>query len=336
MTNNVFNLLARKLALVSFASILVAGCATTKDSPASGADFRSWQVVQVWPIESAARDAALAADGSFLLLASNDKWETMGIERLDALSGEVSTLLPNAPPPDSLAISPDGMTLAGSWPGAIGVLGPDGELQQEIPYKRGSNLLAFMDMAFTPDGQQLVGVGDTVAWVSVASGEFLNELPIPAGRGRSLALLDNTTLVVEQNPEVRLLTADTNEPRCVQEVKEPGAVAISPDGNRFVSARFSAGFIAWNTSDCSIAAEWSDDAYSSSIAWLPDNRHIVAATNTGAVNFWDTETGELAHTLQAHEEGVVTIAMTPDGRTLMTIGQQGERHVKLWRASGGH
>lgn len=334
MPQNRFELPAHLTLVLSLITAVISGCATTQDNPASVTNFSSWQEQQSWLIDGQLRDAALADNGSFLLISAGDQFQPSGISRLDAEAGDVTTFLPNLPPPQSVAVSPDGQTVAGSWQGFIGILDIEGTVKLEIPHKTGNQQLSFEDMEFTPDGQRLVGISSSLDWISTVTGDFLHQRAVPSGAGRHLAVLDDNTVIAEQNTEVRLVNATEAEPRCVLDVTYPDDVAFSPDGSQFAVALSRSGVLVWNTADCSVASEWSDESTASTITWLPDNRHLAAATRAGAVKFWDTKTGTVIHTLQAFDEGTVTILMTPDGQTLVTIGKQGELQAKVWRAGG--
>lgn len=65
-------------------------------------------------------------------------------------------------------------------------------------------------------------------------------------------------------------------------------------------------------------------------AFSPDDQ-ILMSGDQGTVKFWDVATGQLRFELDAHDDDITFVALTPDGRTLVTGGADGT--VKLWRAA---
>ena len=75
---------------------------------------------------------------------------------------------------------------------------------------------------------------------------------------------------------------------------------------------------------------------STSIAFLQGGRGEVGLATGGeenTVQIWDVGTGKPLDTLQGHSGDVYAVAVSPDGRTIVTATLRGG--VVLWRASGG-
>jgi WD40 repeat protein len=64
------------------------------------------------------------------------------------------------------------------------------------------------------------------------------------------------------------------------------------------------------------------------LLYAPDGKRLAGGGWDGAVRLWDTATGAVAASFQAHEKGVVALAFGPDGRLLASAG--GDQAVKLW------
>jgi WD40 repeat protein len=80
-----------------------------------------------------------------------------------------------------------------------------------------------------------------------------------------------------------------------------------------------------------------------STAFNPDGRMVASGDASGAVKFWDVESGRLLRTIAAHSGRVSQLAFNADGKTLVTESKPGqsnaerfgERTVKLWDVRTG-
>lgn len=339
--------LARGLALAA-ALALLSACATVEEAPTTSTvtpDLRSWTLVREWTIERSPRAFALAPDGSWAVFSFIDPQRDSTIMRLDADSDTMTPLEPDLPTrvpggvnrlsgeAKSFSIAPDGQSFAGSWPGATLVMSPaDAGITRIIRHNRGNEWLYFNDIGHTPDGDRLVGVSGKLRWADLSSGEFIVERELPPGGARKMDVMGADTAFVALNQSTEVITAGVAEPRCRFDLGQAIDLKASPNGARLAASRRD-GLAVWRAADCSPVRDWDIDGLAVNLAWLPDGRHFVASTGTGTVNFWDSETGDLAHSLQAHDEGVTLLGMTPDGRTLMTVkGWGDEKQVRLWRA----
>ncbi len=72
-----------------------------------------------------------------------------------------------------------------------------------------------------------------------------------------------------------------------------------------------------------------DERRVGSVAFSPDNRHLVAGLFDGRVLVWDGS-GQVAYTLKGHESMVKTLVFSPDSSLLLTGSHDGS--VRLWRS----
>lgn len=65
-----------------------------------------------------------------------------------------------------------------------------------------------------------------------------------------------------------------------------------------------------------------------SIAITPDNALIATGCLDNVIRLWDSETGQLVHTLQGHQDSVYALSFSPDGRNLVSGSL--DKNLKIW------
>jgi WD40 repeat protein len=64
------------------------------------------------------------------------------------------------------------------------------------------------------------------------------------------------------------------------------------------------------------------------VAFLPDNRHVLAGYEAGKLLVWDLDDGRVVHTLKEGSQGHLGLAVLPDGAHALTSDDDG--YVRLW------
>ncbi|OQB40205.1 MAG: WD domain, G-beta repeat [Candidatus Latescibacteria bacterium ADurb.Bin168] len=200
----------------------------------------------------------------------------------------------------SLALSADGQRLvAGYWGASIGIWRTsDGSLERTIPTAYSVN-----SVAVTPSGQTIVSSGAGSSGIDVwrqSDGEL-----------------------------VRRLMGHTSEVTCV---------AIAPDGQTVVSGGYHPDNTVkvWRLSDGQLLRTLTGHTHAVyCVAVSPDGQTIVSGSY-GAINVWRMPDGALLRTLTLPSQSQVNgLAVTPDGRSVISASGYPDIAVRIWRLSDG-
>lgn len=91
------------------------------------------------------------------------------------------------------------------------------------------------------------------------------------------------------------------------------------------SARYSAG--------APHAVLWGHEAAVHDVAWSPDGRRIITASQDKTARVWDGESGQLLHVLSGHQADVTHAAWSPDGGHIATTSA--DKTARIWSAETG-
>jgi WD40 repeat protein len=106
-----------------------------------------------------------------------------------------------------------------------------------------------------------------------------------------------------------------------------GALAVSPDGRRLVTAASTAARIWDLAAATSIGAPIEHAGDVRSVAFSPDGRRVLTASADGTARLWEVESGSPVGLPLQHEDPVRTAAFSPDGRRIVTASRDVAR---LW------
>lgn len=283
------------------------------------------------------------ADGAEGVAFSDDRTlitvsDTGKIRLWDVATGEPRTSPKSAEPAYSVALSPDGGTLAtgGSDDGVVLWNVAEREVADTISTGHDSGVWA---VAFSPDGK-ILATGSEDAKVrlwNVATRERIATLTGHEAEVRTVAFSpDGRTLASGGSDEaVRLWDITTRE--TTDTLSGHGswvqAVAFSPDGRTLATAADDNKARLWDFATRKRTATLSGHKNGVvRLAFSPDGETLATAGRDKAVRLWDVATRESAAVLTGHKEEVWAVTFSPDGRALATAADD---NARLWKASGG-
>ncbi|AUX42963.1 WD repeat-containing protein [Sorangium cellulosum] len=115
---------------------------------------------------------------------------------------------------------------------------------------------------------------------------------------------------------------------------ELSGCAISPDGQRIVSASLDRTLKVWDLGTGQILSTLrghSDQVMACAIA--PDGQRIVSASDDGALKLWDLTTGQLLWTIRGHSGRISSCVFSPDGERIASTSHDGK--LKIWNSAKG-
>ncbi|CAD5932100.1 Vegetative incompatibility protein HET-E-1 [Planktothrix agardhii] len=202
----------------------------------------------------------------------------------------VATLIGHSSSVYSVALSPDGRTLAsGSQDETIKLW--DVPSQREIATLTGHSSFVY-SVAFSPDGQTL------------ASGSF----------DKTIKLWD-----VQSQREIATLTGHSSPVT---------SVAFSPDGRTLASGSHD-NIKLWDVQSQQQSATLTGHSHLvRSVAFSPDGRTLASGSFDKTIKLWDVQRQREIATLTGHSDNVRSVAFSPDGRTLASGSE--DNTIKLW------
>ncbi len=123
------------------------------------------------------------------------------------------------------------------------------------------------------------------------------------------------------------------------------SLLASSDGQQIISASTEDGKIkVWNTMGSEILSFSAEKHFVSEIALFPDDQHLLTGSGTimgpsgwkksnNSLKIWDLATGTELLTLIGHSQEIRTIAISPDGKKILSGGR--DNTVRLWDVATG-
>ncbi|KUM81650.1 PQQ-binding-like beta-propeller repeat protein [Streptomyces griseorubiginosus] len=246
-------------------------------------------------------------------------------------------------PVDSLALSPDGHTLAThSTDDKVRIWElPAGRLRHTFAGRGVGEVLAF-----SPDGRSLAvyttNDGGGVALWDPDTGRESRSFAVPDGYVRALAFSPDGRRVAIASSSVRIWDLATGRMRQrFPGLRDPQAVVFGPGGRTVAAADFDGRVWVWDTVTGRVRSPQGGRVRSPhggmtepvTVRFSPDRRTYAVVLTDGSVQLRETTTGHLRHTFKNAQAVRDEAVFSPDGRTLAVPGSDGT--VRIWDTASG-
>ncbi|MEH2324039.1 MAG: serine/threonine-protein kinase [Nostoc sp.] len=264
----------------------------------------------------------------------------------------IKTLQGHSDKINSVAISPDGKTLAsGSDDKTIKLWNlTTGEQIRTLPRQS----FSVSSVAISRDGRTLTSVSNkTIKLWNLATGEQIRTRTLPTESfsvspvaispdGKTLALvsdynLDGTSASYSLYEPIKLWNLATGEKirTLIGHSDRVDFVAISPDGKTLVSSSQDDTIKLWNLPTGQQIRTLTGDFPLFYVAFSADGKTLASVSVGGnTIKLWNLATGEQIRTLTELSSMVSSVAFSPDGKTLASL-TFGDETIKLWNLATG-
>jgi WD40 repeat protein/serine/threonine protein kinase len=325
---------------------LAVAAKTPAGSPRMRATVQLWDVATAQPCSDAwgpgglIHNLAVAPDRTVALACGDTTVRLWNPERLSE-----SRVLPwNHKETWTVAFAPDGQTLA--------TAGDDGKVKlwDMARSKLRASLMGHLGLvsgvAFHPDGKVLASIGydGKICLWDVASGSLLGRYfkfsapPVrclafaPDGRTLATGGRDHTIRLWDIQLDGRTVPEPTLRAELTGHAKDVLCLAFRPDGQLLASGCDDRTLRLWDVQTGAHVRTIEEAMSVRCVAFHPDGR-LVWGTDEGEVKIAGTAEDSPVSLLAGHSRPVRTLALTRDGRTLASGGE--DNTVRLWQLATG-
>jgi WD40 repeat protein len=327
--------------------------------PLSGGEVALWDLttgreVRRWPTDhfGGASRVAFSPDDKVLLTTAGHAGNARHIGLWDVSTGKaMHPQIGHNATITGIALSRDGKSLAStSWDGTLRLWDPATGLQRKQIKAEASK--PFHCVAFAPDGKTLVtgaqkGLDDLL--LQMWDAESCKEL-FRFGRGlRRFGKTPGVLYSVAFSPDGKTLAAcgssdtislwdpKTGQPKGQLVAEGAGwmsSLAFSPDGKKLVSGHALRHASVWDLATGTELYKLKHGGTVRAVAFSTDSQMVATAAADDSARLWQADNGtELARCL-GHNGHAMAVALSPNGKLMVTAGLRG-RGIRLWDVASG-
>ena len=291
--------------------------------------------------EGGVPDVAFSPDGRWIAsLGANGQvkiWEAGSDEPLKTLV----TLTGGSG--SSLAISPDGSTLAAAYVTQVVLWDTknweikDTLAGQSVGTTSGYNL-GVGQISFSPDGKHLALAnidGVSKVWEPDTHRQILSLAAQGEQPPKAIAYNPDGRLIATAGDEGIVTVYDANDGGIVITCTLGGvihAVSFSPDGSLLAAASDDGSIMVWDAQNGALVSSPPRLSGLYDVAFLADGR-LATAGQDGTVRVWDAASGQQTLILAGPTSTVISVAGSPDGKRIISGAYDGS--LRIWDASPG-
>lgn len=236
----------------------------------------------------------------------------------------------------AVAVSPDGSRAAAGC--KDGVLREftlaDGALLRELKGHRGY----VRAVAYTHDGARLLssaGDGSICVWARDAD-EPSARLEGHRGGVLAIAVSPDGKRVISGGRDGTVRLWDLGEAKLLKTLKGHRswveAVAFLDAGRQALSTGRDARMLRWDLAEGKLLAELAHDGRAYDVKCSPAGAKAYSGGDRAALVCWDLASGEPTHTLKGHEQAIRCLAVSPDGKRVVTAAD--DTSLLVWQVPG--
>ncbi|QSJ16436.1 serine/threonine protein kinase [Nostoc sp. UHCC 0702] len=252
----------------------------------------------------------------------------------------VNTLTGHSEAVSSVAIAPDGQTIASaSHDRTIKLWNlQTGKLIRTIY----GHSLPVLSVAISPDGQTLTSgsLDETIKQWNLSNGQQIRSIKADGyvAWNNAIAITSDNQIIATGSADktVRLWNYTTGQRlRTLYGHSLPVlSVAISSNGQTLASGSTDKTIRVWDMrTGQQLYTLPQHTSWVTCLAISPDNRILASGSLDKTIKLWDINTGKLLRTLEGHSYSVLAIAISPDAKILASGGLDGE--IRLWNLETG-
>jgi WD40 repeat protein len=190
--------------------------------------------------------------------------------------------------------------------------------------------------SLTPDGKGLVTAGDgRVVLIEVATAKERLSLPCEAVTVAAVSPDGRVIAAGDQAGLIRTWDAVTGKEReAPQGLRgEVAPIRFSPDGKHLVTLGADHTVRLWQRGNAREVGTFRPADAVTPLVYFPDGKQLAYGNKKNAIVVWDLLDGKQRHAWQAHDYGMWALAVSADGRRL--VSGSWDQTARLWDAATG-